>query len=127
MRRVRGKCEVLAELEKIEAEDERAEKILLARKRYMGHMKFVGELFGVGLLSANIMHFCVKELLGNAHKPKGEKADLEEKPDEEKIQCLCTLMTTIGYKLEDAAIANKEKKPEQKVVPSKARYQCKYQ
>ena len=59
------------------------------------------------------MHTCVKELLGNAHKPKGEKADLEEKPDEEKIQCLCTLMTTIGYKLEDAAIANKEKKPEQ--------------
>jgi len=29
-------------------------------------------------------------------------------PDEEKIQCLCTLMATIGYQLEQGAL----KKPE---------------
>ena len=52
-------------------------------------MKFVGQLFRVSLLSDKIMHSCVQELFGDP-----------EEPDEEKISCLCALLTTIGHQLE---------------------------
>ena len=60
-------------------------------------MKFVGQLFRVQLLSDKIMHFCVQDLFGDS-----------EDPDEEKIQCLCTLMQTIGYQLEQGATKKAE-------------------
>jgi len=73
------------------ADDETEEKVVLARKRYVGHMKFVGQLFRVGLLSVEVMHYCIQELFGDS-----------DVPDEEKLQCVCTLLTTIGKQLEDA-------------------------
>uniref|UniRef100_A0A7S2BR93 MI domain-containing protein n=1 Tax=Octactis speculum TaxID=3111310 RepID=A0A7S2BR93_9STRA len=87
---------ILAELEKL-GDDEREEKVLLARKRYLGHMKFVGQLYRVELLSVKIMHYCIQELFGEG-----------DNLDEEKLQCLCTLLTTIGKQLEDAC-ANQAK------------------
>jgi len=62
------------------------------RKAYIGHMKFVGELYRVHLLSDKIIHFCIQDLFGNP-----------EEPDEEKLACLCTLLTSIGPQLEESA------------------------
>jgi len=61
-------------------------------------MKFVGQLFRVSLLSDKIMHTCVQMLFGDPD---------EAEKDEEMIQCLCTLMQTIGRQLEDAAAKKK--------------------
>mmetsp|Transcript_32476 Transcript_32476/g.41716 ORF Transcript_32476/g.41716 Transcript_32476/m.41716 type:complete len:1190 (-) Transcript_32476:330-3899(-) len=90
--------EILAGLNELEDNEDRDMQILTVRKRYLGHMKFVGHLFRVQLLSDKIMHICVKELFGDS-----------EDPDEEKIQCLCTLMTTIGGQLEASAVGKAEK------------------
>mmetsp|Transcript_93904 Transcript_93904/g.268916 ORF Transcript_93904/g.268916 Transcript_93904/m.268916 type:complete len:152 (-) Transcript_93904:49-504(-) len=67
-------------------------KIYGMRKAYIGHMKFVGELYRVHLLSDKIIHFCIQDLFGNP-----------EEPDEEKLACLCTLLTSIGPQLEESA------------------------
>ncbi|GLD97747.1 hypothetical protein PINS_up006444 [Pythium insidiosum] len=72
-------------------EDERLEKELLLKRATLGHIRFVGELFKQRMLSSRIMHQCVQRLFG----------DLEA-PDEESLECLCKLLTTIGQTLESA-------------------------
>ena len=98
----RDQKHVLEELSVL-PEGEREEKIGLSRKRYVGHMKFVGQLFRVNLLSDKIMHCCVQDLFAKPEEGKGAW-----EPDEEKIRCLCTLLGTIGHQLEAGAM----KKPE---------------
>jgi translation initiation factor 4G len=66
--------------------------------RYLGHLKFVGHLFRVQLISDKIMHICVQQLFGDV-----------ENPDEEKIQCLCTLLTIIGAQLELSSVDKPDK------------------
>lgn len=111
---------LLAELEKM-ADDETEEKVVLARKRYVGHMKFVGQLFRVGLLSVEVMHYCIQVIYLSRHKDYStvlfttmvllmtiyvrvlqELFGDSDVPDEEKLQGVCTLLTTIGKQLEDA-------------------------
>ena len=46
------------------------------------HSRFIGELFKLQMLVHNIMHDCVVSLL--------------EVSDEESLECLCVLLTTIG-------------------------------
>ena len=45
--------------------------------------RFIGELFKLKMLTVNIMHKCLKKLL---------KSD----DDEDSLECLCQLLTTIG-------------------------------
>ncbi|KAK0494871.1 armadillo-type protein [Armillaria luteobubalina] len=56
-----------------------------AKRQGLGLIKFIGELFKLQMLTERIMHECVKQLLGNA-----------EKPEEEEIESLCMLLTTVG-------------------------------
>lgn len=66
----------------------KAEKQLVTKHRYLGHMRFIGELCLQGLLRTQIVHECLHILI-----------DLNE-PDEEKIECAVKLLTTTGKKLE---------------------------
>mmetsp|Transcript_6649 Transcript_6649/g.10038 ORF Transcript_6649/g.10038 Transcript_6649/m.10038 type:complete len:950 (-) Transcript_6649:189-3038(-) len=77
-------------------EADREEKLLVLKKRYTGHMRFVGEIYMKDLIKANKMHYCVEELL--------------QSRDEEKLACLCKLLQTIGKKLEDYDTSKKKKK-----------------
>ncbi|KAJ9099958.1 hypothetical protein QFC21_003966 [Naganishia friedmannii] len=52
-------------------------------------IKFVGELFNVKMLSTRVTHACIVKLLANVIDP-----------DEEDLQSLCQLLTTVGAKLE---------------------------
>jgi translation initiation factor 4G len=81
-----------AEAEKTEEEgevkqtkEEREEKRVKARRRMLGNIRLIGELYKKRMLTERIMHECIKKLLGNY-----------EKPDEENIEALCKLMSTIG-------------------------------
>ncbi|KAF9007163.1 armadillo-type protein [Cyathus striatus] len=56
-----------------------------ARRRGLGLIRFIGELFKLQMLTERIMHECVKKLLGNV-----------ENPEEEEIESLCKLLTTVG-------------------------------
>lgn len=65
--------ELLLALEELEA---------VSKRKYLGNIRFIGELFKLKMLTENIMHGCLFELL-KSH-------------DEEKLECLCKLMKTIG-------------------------------
>ncbi|KAG9037103.1 hypothetical protein FS837_001504 [Tulasnella sp. UAMH 9824] len=65
------------------------EPLLKARRLGLGLIRFIGELFKVQLLTERIMHECIKKLLSNI-----------ETPEEEDIESLCKLMTTVGQDLD---------------------------
>ncbi|KAL3861767.1 hypothetical protein ACJMK2_007788 [Sinanodonta woodiana] len=66
--------------EELEAEETKA------KRRYLGNIRFIGELFKLKMLTENIMHDCVFKLLPSK--------------DEENLECLCRLLKTIGKELE---------------------------
>lgn len=70
----------------------------LIKKHYLGHMRFIGELYNGDLISIKIMLFCLPTLL------KGESDDSGD-VDEEKIECFAKLMTVIGSSLEQQSEA----------------------
>jgi translation initiation factor 4G len=77
-------------------EEDKEEKLFVLRKRYTGHMRFVGEIYMKDLIKANKMFVCVAELLVSR--------------DEEKLSCLCKLLQTIGKKLEAYDVKKKKGK-----------------
>jgi translation initiation factor 4G len=81
------------EAEKVELEGEtqldpkeREEKRSSARRRMLGNIRFIGELYKKSMLTERIMHECIKKLLGEY-----------QHPDEEDVEALCKLMRTIGH------------------------------
>uniref|UniRef100_A0AAR2JE60 Eukaryotic translation initiation factor 4 gamma, 3a n=1 Tax=Pygocentrus nattereri TaxID=42514 RepID=A0AAR2JE60_PYGNA len=76
--------EATSERERLQEELEEAKD--KARRRSIGNIKFIGELFKLRMLTEAIMHDCVVKLLKNH--------------DEESLECLCRLLTTIGKDLD---------------------------
>uniref|UniRef100_A0A8C6LYL9 Eukaryotic translation initiation factor 4 gamma 1 n=1 Tax=Nothobranchius furzeri TaxID=105023 RepID=A0A8C6LYL9_NOTFU len=74
------------EEEKQRLVEELAEAKDKARRRSMGNIKFIGELFKLKMLTEVIMHDCILKLLKNH--------------DEESLECLCRLLSTIGKDLD---------------------------
>ncbi|KAG7091123.1 hypothetical protein E1B28_010177 [Marasmius oreades] len=60
-----------------------------AKRQGLGLIRFIGELFKLQMLTERIMHECVKKLLGNV-----------ENPEEEEIESLCKLLSTVGQILD---------------------------
>ncbi|CAG5008321.1 unnamed protein product [Parnassius apollo] len=56
------------------------------RMRSVGNVRFIGELYKLKMLTSKIMVFCMNYLV--------------DKLEEEKLECLCKLLTTIGEQLE---------------------------
>ncbi|CAL5076145.1 unnamed protein product [Urochloa decumbens] len=68
-----------------QTKEEREERRIDARKRMLGNIRFIGELYKKRMLTERIMHECIKKLIGDF-----------QNPDEKNIEGLCTLMSTIG-------------------------------
>ncbi|XP_022155731.1 eukaryotic translation initiation factor 4G isoform X2 [Momordica charantia] len=68
-----------------QSEEEREEKRIKARRRMLGNIRLIGELYKKKMLTERIMHECIKKLLGEY-----------QNPDEEDVESLCKLMSTIG-------------------------------
>ncbi|KAM7445324.1 regulation of mRNA cap binding [Porites harrisoni] len=60
----------------------------LAKRRTLGNIRFIGELFKLKMLTESIMHDCVVKLL--------------KSNDEASFECLCKLLFTIGKDLDHA-------------------------
>lgn len=60
-----------------------------AKRRGLGLVRFIGELFKLQMLTERIMHLCIRNLLANA-----------KDPEEEEIESLCKLLTTVGSMLD---------------------------
>ncbi|XP_055817621.1 eukaryotic translation initiation factor 4G-like isoform X2 [Solanum dulcamara] len=71
--------------------EEREEKRVKARRRMLGNIRLIGELYKKKMLTERIMHECIKKLLGDY-----------QNPDEENIEALCKLMSTIGEMIDHA-------------------------
>ncbi|CAH9113944.1 unnamed protein product [Cuscuta europaea] len=67
------------------SDEEREERRLKARRRMLGNIRLIGELYKKKMLTERIMHSCITKLLGEY-----------QSPDEENIESLCKLMSTIG-------------------------------
>merc|ERR1719295_693631 len=76
------------------------------RRRSSGNTRFIGELYKLEMLTVRIMHECIRGLI--------------KKEDEESLECLCTLVTSIGKVLEESTTrrANDKKQPQQHEVVS---------
>ncbi|KAM1140271.1 hypothetical protein ACFX19_041055 [Malus domestica] len=68
-----------------QSEEEREEKRIKGRRRMWGNIRLIGELYKKKMLTERIMHECIKKMLGQ-----------QQTPDEEDIEALCKLMSTIG-------------------------------
>ena len=59
-----------------------------ARRRSLGNIRFIGELYNLKMLTDRIMHEIINKLINQI--------------DEESLECLCWLFNTIGKVLEQA-------------------------
>ncbi|KAL3941737.1 MAG: hypothetical protein SGBAC_003949 [Bacillariaceae sp.] len=66
---------------------------MLIRKGYLGHMKFLGELYKRDVVKLSSMMHCLDELL-------------QEDENEDSLECFAELMTTMGAKLDGHAKKN---------------------
>ncbi|XP_054159243.1 eukaryotic translation initiation factor 4 gamma 3-like isoform X2 [Oppia nitens] len=66
-----------------------------ARKRSLGNIKLIGELYKLHMLKANIMLQCIENLIKEA--------------DDESLECLCYLFRTIGEQIENEAQTQDQK------------------
>ncbi|KAI1306316.1 hypothetical protein F5Y03DRAFT_394558 [Xylaria venustula] len=62
-----------------------------AKRRGLGLIQFIGELYKLGMLTERIMHECVRKLV-----------DYQGIPDEAEVESLCKLLRTIGGNLDAA-------------------------
>jgi translation initiation factor 4G len=84
------------EAKKREMQELADDKLLRAKRRSLGNIRFIGELFKLNMLTEGIMHDCIERLL-------------KQESDEENIECLCRLLTTIGKEVDKANNAAKMK------------------
>lgn len=73
-----------------------------AKRRGLGLVRFVGELYKLNMLGRRIMLECIKKLIDNVSNP-----------EEEDIESLCRLLHTVGAQLETHKEQTKDGKPEQ--------------
>lgn len=83
--------------EKIELEAQLEEEERKIRRRSGGTVRFIGELFKISILTGKIINSCIEALL-------------KDHSNEDMLECLCKLLTTVGQKYEQTPIPKDEKK-----------------
>lgn len=66
-----------------------------AKRRGLGIVKFIGELFNLSMLTERLVHECIKQLLSNT-----------EDPEEDDIESLCRLLITVGQAVDTERARN---------------------
>ncbi|CAF4655675.1 unnamed protein product, partial [Rotaria socialis] len=77
--------------------DKLEDDLVKTKRRKLGNIVFIGELFKLQMLTDIVMYDCIEYLL-------------RDKSDEENIECLCCLLRTIGKELDDKALEKIAKK-----------------
>merc|ERR1719422_1719654 len=68
------------------------------RRRSLGNIRFISELYKLQMVTVRIMHESVKKLLKTR--------------DDESLECLCTLLTTVGQVLDQETKQRLSKGPQ---------------
>ncbi|GAB6018572.1 Eukaryotic translation initiation factor 4 gamma [Chamberlinius hualienensis] len=82
---------------KKQLKEELDEAIAKSKRRSLGNIRFIGELFKLKMLTNRIMHDCVKKLLDDG--------------DDASLECLCRLLKTVGKDLENPVMGNGKAPP----------------
>jgi len=96
--KLKGPCEGNEKEETRAALQSANYKALRIKRNVLGNIQFIGELFKKKILNEKVMHSCIIKILNPA----------KEVPEEEDLECLCKLLTTIGYTL-DSSTSEKTK------------------
>lgn len=72
-----------------------AEEESTLRRRLVSTVRFIGELYKLDMLTTNIMNVCINMLVREATPNQANSNQANE-----KLECLCKLLTTVGGKLE---------------------------
>jgi MIF4G domain len=70
--------------------------VLQLRKKYLGHVQFLGELFKLQLIKLDILIWCLSRLLFS-----------KEQADEDDLECFAKLMTVVGGQAESLVLKGK--------------------
>ncbi|KAI6682477.1 hypothetical protein NL676_036358, partial [Syzygium grande] len=81
-----------------EQELEQRENKTMVKLRYVGNIRFIGELLKHRMVSKNIFHHIVQELLGTVNKMC---------PAEENVEAICQFFKTIGKQLDESPKARR--------------------
>ena len=76
-----GVVAYLQDVKKLKTEEMQL-RIAKNKRRSLGNIRFIGELFKLSMLTEKIMHECILQLLKSI--------------DEESLECMCRLLTTVG-------------------------------
>ena len=68
-----------------------------AKRRMLANIRFIGELYKLGMLKQKVIHSCIRTLLGRSR--------------DEAIECLCRLLTAVGGQLEAKQPRTSEVRP----------------
>ena len=71
------------------------------KRRTLGNIRLIGELFKKQMVQEKIVHVCIAELL-HVKQDKGE-----ELPTEENIEALCHLLATVGKQVDSNSVRSK--------------------
>jgi translation initiation factor 4G len=92
---------IIKAMEGITDVDEQAYHEGLLKKKYLGHMRFIGELYKGDLIKLEVMLFCLNTLLLDEHEHDDHTENHNQHYyDEEKVECFAKLITTVGFPLE---------------------------
>lgn len=84
-------------------QQEFTEKRMKMKRRMLGNIQFIGELYKQQMLKENIIHKCVQKLLNIEEQTAGTAGGFKfknNKMDEEDLESLIKLLNTIGKTLE---------------------------
>ncbi|TPX67204.1 hypothetical protein SpCBS45565_g03917 [Spizellomyces sp. 'palustris'] len=87
-REARTRLEAMTDEEKLKIAEEDYQRGK-TKRRVLGNIRFIGELFIQSLITEKIMHQCIQQLLKNVTDP-----------EEEDVESLCKLLTTIGARMD---------------------------
>mmetsp|Transcript_15108 Transcript_15108/g.25769 ORF Transcript_15108/g.25769 Transcript_15108/m.25769 type:complete len:482 (+) Transcript_15108:3-1448(+) len=99
----------LSESEQKEREEELEFRRMKIKKQMLGNIKFIGELYKLGMLKEKIMRFCIQSLL-KLEEAEGAgylqfKNVEDDEMDEEDHEALCNLFITIGSTIDNPKAA----------------------
>lgn len=82
---------------------EEEEKRHVAKQRMLGNVKFIGELHKLSMLSTDVLHRCIQELLDK----RKSNATIQDRCED--MECLCQLVRTCGKNLDTEKVRGKMK------------------
>jgi hypothetical protein len=103
LRQLRAIRSTMGESEFERKEQDIEEKRIKIKRRMLGNIKFVGELYKRKLLNTETMHYCITKLIGTADKQNTVVHD------EQDLELLLHLLTTLGETLEQKSKRSKNK------------------